>query len=52
METKDTGEKQKEVKRCETCVWLKEEKVPCVCGKGNGAVAYRRIACEDYRQKL
>jgi hypothetical protein len=43
--------KKEETKRCETCVWLKEENVPCECGKGRGAVFYRRVACDDYRQK-
>jgi len=48
---RETSEKKEEVKRCETCVNLKEDSVPCKCSKGRGQVSYRKAACEDYKEK-
>jgi hypothetical protein len=40
-----------EIKRCETGKFLNEGPTPCECKKGNGRAAYRRPACEKYKEK-
>jgi len=39
------------MERCETCVFFNDEPCPCVCKKGYGEVSFRRLACDDYKEK-